>query len=244
MRTVRFTDPAGYARRGEWTDDGIVADGKTYDPEAVDILPPSEPTKVICQAGGFMDHREESGFEDRPERPELFVKTPNCVVAHGDAIELPPGRDTVEFEGEFGIIIGEQCRNVSEADAMDVVEGFTCVNDISNRDDQGRERNWVRGKAFDASLPMGPVVAAPDDVPADASLELRLNGETKQETTREHMIFSVRELVADVSELITLEPGDVIASGTPFGPDSLAPGDVVEVEFEGVGILENRVRAR
>ncbi|MFC7215855.1 fumarylacetoacetate hydrolase family protein [Saliphagus sp. GCM10025334] len=244
MRTVRFSDQTGYARRGEWTDDGIVADGKTYDPDEVDVLPPSEPTKIICQAGGYMDHRRESGFDDRPERPELFLKTPNCVVAHGDAIELPPGRESVEFEAEFGVVIAEQCRDVSVDDAMDVVEGFTCLNDISNRDDQAEERNWVRGKAFDASLPMGPVVATPDEVPDDATLELRLNGETKQESTREHLIFTVPELVSDVSELITLEPGDVIATGTPFGPDELSEGDVVEVEFEGVGVLENRVIAR
>ncbi|MFC6763801.1 fumarylacetoacetate hydrolase family protein [Natrinema soli] len=244
MRMVRFSDSTGYTRRGEWTDDGIVANERTYNPDEVDVLPPTDPTKIVCQAGGYTDHREESGFEERPERPELFLKTPNCVVGHGDTIELPPGRDVVEFEAEFGIVIGEQCRSVPEADAMDVVAGFTCVNDISNRDDQERERNWVRGKAFDASLPMGPVVAAPDEVPADATLTLRLNGETKQETTRERMIFSVPELVADVTELITLEPGDVIATGTPFGPDRLSDGDTVEVEFDGVGSLKNHVIAR
>ncbi|WP_247004717.1 fumarylacetoacetate hydrolase family protein [Halosolutus gelatinilyticus] len=244
MRTVRFTDPTGYARHGEWTGDVIHADGKTYDLDEVDILPPTEPTKIVCQAGGYMDHRKESGFEDRPDRPELFLKTPNCIVAHGNAIELPPGRDSVEFEAEFGIVIGEQCRAVPEEDAIDVVAGYTCVNDISNRDDQEKERNWVRGKAFDSSLPMGPVVATPDEVPDDATLTLRHNGEVKQETTREHMIFSVEELVADVSELITLEPGDVIATGTPFGPDELAEGDTVEVEFEGVGVLKNHVTSR
>lgn len=244
MRTVRFTDQTGYARRGEWSAAGIVVNDARYDPASVDVLPPCEPTKIVCQAGGYMDHREESGLDDRPERPELFLKTPNCVVAHGDAIQLPPGRESVEFEAEFGIVIGEQCRAVSEEDAMDVVAGYTCVNDISNRDDQERERNWVRGKAFDASLPMGPVVATPDEVPEDATLTLRLNGETRQETTREHMIFSVPELIADVTELITLEPGDVVATGTPFGPDELREGDVVEVEFEGVGVLENRVTTR
>ncbi|MFP8956584.1 fumarylacetoacetate hydrolase family protein [Natrialbaceae archaeon A-CW3] len=244
MHTVRFADPSGYPRTGELTDDGIDTGDRLYNPDSVTLLPPCEPTKIVCQAGGFMDHREESGFDDHPERPELFLKTPNCVVGHGDAIELPPGRDEIHFEAEFGIIIGEQCRNVPESEAMDVVAGFTCVNDISNRDDQAEERNWVRGKAFDSSLPMGPVMATPDEVPDDARLELRLNGDTKQETTRDMMIFSVAELVADVTELITLEPGDVIASGTPFGPDSLTEGDVVEVEFEGVGTLENHVTTR
>lgn len=244
MRTVRFSDSSGYTRTGEWTGDGIEMGDTTYDPEEVTILPPTEPTKIVCQAGGYMDHREESGFDDRPERPELFLKTPNCVVAHGDAIELPPGRARVEFEAEFGIVIGTQCRAVAEEDAMDVIAGFTCVNDVSNRDDQTEERNWVRGKAFDASLPIGPVVATPEEVPEDATLTLRLNGEMKQQTTREMMLFSVPELVSEVTELITLEPGDVIATGTPFGPDELSEGDTVEVEFDGVGVLENHVTVR
>ena len=244
MQTIRFRDETGIARTGELVDGTIESGNRTYDPDSVETLPPCEPTKVICQAGGYMDHREESGFEDRPERPELFLKGPNCVNGHGDAIELPPGKDLVEFEAEFGIVIGEQCRDVDEDGAMEYVEGFTCVNDISNRDDQAEERNWVRGKAFDGSLPLGPVIATPDEIPDDATLQLRHNGEVKQETTTGMMIFSVPELVADVSRLITLEPGDVIATGTPYGPDALSEGDVVEVEFEGVGTLRNHVTTR
>lgn len=241
MRTARFRDRSGAVRTGEWTDGSIEAAGRTYDPESVTILPPADPTKVVCQAGGYMDHREEEGLDDPPERPELFLKTPNCVAGHDDAIELPPEREQVEFEAEFGVVIGQQCRAVPEGEAMDVVAGFTCANDVSNRDDQQEERNWVRGKAFDGSLPLGPVVATPDEVPADARLTLRLNGETRQETTRDLLLFSVPELIADVSELITLEPGDVIVTGTPFGPGPLSDGDTVEVEFEGVGTLVNHV---
>ena len=244
MKRVRFRDATGMTRDGEWVDGEIVAGGKTYDPEDVDVLPPTEPTKIICQAGGYVDHRRESGYEEIPERPEFFLKTPNCVIGHGDAIELPPDREQVEFEAEFGIVIGRQCRGVDEDEAMDYVEGFTCVNDVSNRDDQDEERNWVRGKAFDTSLPMGPVVATPDEIPEDATLQLRHNGTVEQETTTDHMIFSVAELVAEISELITLEPGDVIATGTPYGPDQLSPGDTVEVEFEGVGTLRNDVVER
>jgi 2-keto-4-pentenoate hydratase/2-oxohepta-3-ene-1,7-dioic acid hydratase in catechol pathway len=234
-------------RTGDWSgaaDEEIVAGNKFYDPDHVEILPPTEPSKVICQAGGYKDHREESGFDDIPERPEFFLKTPNCVIGHGDAIELPPGRDSIEFEAEFAIVIGRQVRDVSEEEALGYVEGYTCVNDISNRDDQTQERNWVRGKAFDGSLPVGPVVATPDEVPTDARLELRHNNEVKQETSRKHMIFSVEELVSEISELITLEAGDLIATGTPFGPDELSPGDIVEVEFEGVGTLRNEVVER
>jgi 2-keto-4-pentenoate hydratase/2-oxohepta-3-ene-1,7-dioic acid hydratase in catechol pathway len=243
MHLARFRTPTGAVRRGELRDGQLHAADRTFDPEAVDFLPPTEPSKVVCQAGGYVDHREESGLGDVPDRPELFLKTPNCVVGHGDEIELPPGRETVDFEAEFAIVIGTQCRAADVDEAMDYVEGYTCVNDVSNRDDQEVEQNWVRGKAFDGSLPAGPVVATPDEVPDDASLELRHNGEVKQETSREHMIFSVPELVANVSELVTLEPGDLIATGTPFGPYALSDGDVVEVEFEGVGTLRNEVVA-
>jgi len=247
MRKVRFRDITGMNRTGEWSgaaDEKIVAGTRRYDPNEVDILPPTEPTKVICQAGGYKHHREESGFDDIPERPELFLKTPNCVIGHRDAIELPPGRDSIEFEAEFAIVISEQMRDVSEEEALEYVEGYTCVNDISNRDDQAQERNWIRGKAFDTSLPAGPVVATPDEVPSDARLELRHNGEVKQETSMRHMIFSVEELMSEISELITLEAGDLIATGTPFGPSELSPGDIVEVEFEGVGTLRNEVVER
>lgn len=245
MRTVRFRDESSLERTGRWpVGEHITSGGKEYDPDEVTVLPPAEPTKVICQAGGYMDHREESGFEDPPERPELFLKGPNAVSAHEAAIELPPDRESVEFEAEFAIVIDRQCRSVAEDEAMEYVAGYTCVNDISNRDDQSKERNWVRGKAFDGSLPMGPVLATPDEVPDGATLQLRHNGEVKQETSTEMMIFSVEELVADVSELITLEPGDVIATGTPYGPDDLAAGDTVEVELEGVGTLRNTVTER
>ncbi len=155
------------------------------------------------------------------------MKTPNYVVGPGCGVELPLGRDVVEFEAELGIVNGEQCRDVSEKDAVDVVEGFTC-NDISNRDDQKEERNWVRGKDFDGSLPMGPVLATLTEVPI--KLKLRHNGENKQEPSIDIMIFPIEELVSEVSELITLEPGDIIASGTPYGPDHINEGDIVEVE--------------
>ncbi|MFC6800028.1 fumarylacetoacetate hydrolase family protein [Haladaptatus sp. DYSN1] len=243
MRTVRFRDHTGHVRTGEWTDHGIRTASREYDPESVDILPPCEPTKIVCQAGGYQDHRDESG-RDMPARPDFFLKGPNTVAGHEDGVELPPGKETVHFEAEFAVVIDKQCKAVSEDEAMDYVRGFTCVNDISNRDDQRAEQNWVRGKAFDSSLPMGPVLATPDEVPADARLQLRQNGEVKQETTRDMLIFTVPELIAEITKLITLEPGDVIATGTPFGPGPLADGDVVEVEFEGVGTLTNYVESQ
>jgi 2-keto-4-pentenoate hydratase/2-oxohepta-3-ene-1,7-dioic acid hydratase in catechol pathway len=163
------------------------------------------------------------------------------VAGHGDTIRLPAGKDRVDYEAEFGVVIGEQARNVPADEAWDVVAGFTAVNDVSNRDDQDREQNWVRGKAFDGAAPMGPVVADPEDVPADASIELRVNGEVKQHSSRAKFIFSVPELIAEITTYMTLEPGDVISTGTPAGVGTLADGDTVEIEIEGVGTLRHHV---
>ncbi|SEP24898.1 2-keto-4-pentenoate hydratase/2-oxohepta-3-ene-1,7-dioic acid hydratase (catechol pathway) [Halogranum amylolyticum] len=240
MRHVRFRDPSGATRTGTWTSDGIEFGVTTYDPEAVDILPPSEPSKIVCIGLNYEDHAEEEGME-LPDRPMLFLKPPNTLAGYGDKISLPEGKDQIEFEAEFGVVIGEQCRNVDKANAMDVVAGFTCVNDVSNRDDQRVEQNWVRGKAFDGAAPMGPVVAPVENVPDDATIELRLNGETRQQSSRTELIFSVPELIAEITDYMTLEPGDIISTGTTSGVGGLSSGDEVEVEIEGIGTLYHTV---
>jgi 2-keto-4-pentenoate hydratase/2-oxohepta-3-ene-1,7-dioic acid hydratase in catechol pathway len=243
MRHVRFRDPAGAIRHGEWTDEGIAFGGETYDPDedAVDVLAPTEPTKVVCVGLNYHDHAEEQNSE-LPDRPLLFLKGPNAVAGHGDTVTLPAGKERVEWEAELGVVIGEQCRHVDAADAMDVVAGFTCVNDVSNRDDQRVESNWVRGKAFDGAAPMGPVVADVADVPEDARVQLRVNGETKQDSSRAELIFDVPTVIEEVTRYLTLEPGDVISTGTPAGVGPLSDGDRVEVEIEGVGTLAHSVR--
>ena len=139
-------------------------------------------------------------------------------------------------------MIDEQCRHVDAADAMDVVAGFTCMNDVSNRDDQRIERNWVRGKAFDNAAPLGPAIATPDEVPADAAVELRVNDETKQSSSRDQFIFGVPALIEEITTYMTLVPGDVISTGTPAGVGPLSGGDSVAVAVEGVGTLEHDVR--
>jgi 2-keto-4-pentenoate hydratase/2-oxohepta-3-ene-1,7-dioic acid hydratase in catechol pathway len=251
MKQVRFRDPAGSVRTGEWVgDDGDPADAqtageggrirfadRTYDPETVDVLPPCEPSKIVCIGRNYAKHADERG-EDVPDRPLLFLKGPNAVASHGGDVVLPRNR-YVEYEAELAVVVGEQCRNVAEADAMDVVAGYTCMVDVSNRDDQSREQNWVRGKAFDNAAPLGPVLATPEHVPDDASIELRQNGETRQSSTRERLIFPVEELIAEVTAYMTLEPGDVIATGTPEGVGELVGGDEVTVEIEGVGRLRH-----
>jgi 2-keto-4-pentenoate hydratase/2-oxohepta-3-ene-1,7-dioic acid hydratase in catechol pathway len=241
MRRVRFRDSAGSVRDGDWTESGIEAAGRVYDPDGVTILPPVSPSKIICIGLNYADHAEEEGMEI-PDRPMLFWKGPNAVAAHDDTVMLPQGKDRVDYEAEIAVVIGEQARNVPADEAMSVVEGFTCMNDISNRDDQRIEQNWIRGKAFDGAAPLGPVVASPDQVPEDASVELRLNGDVRQESTRAEFIFSIPELIEEITRYMTLEPGDVISTGTTAGVGPLSDGDVVEVEVEGVGVLEHDVQ--
>ncbi|WP_276302380.1 fumarylacetoacetate hydrolase family protein [Halorussus lipolyticus] len=241
MRKVRFRDPAGSTRTGEWTDEGIEAAGEIYHEDDVTVLPPADPTKIVCVGRNYLKHAEERD-EEVPDRPLLFLKPPNTLSAHGDTVALPAGKEQVEHEAELAVVIGEQARNVSADEAMDYVAGFTCMNDVSNRDDQDREQNWVRGKAFDNSAPLGPVVATPDEVPDDASVELRVNGETRQSSSREKFIWTVPELIEEITTYLTLEPGDVVSTGTPEGVAPLEDGDEVAVEVEGVGVLRHGVR--
>jgi 2-keto-4-pentenoate hydratase/2-oxohepta-3-ene-1,7-dioic acid hydratase in catechol pathway len=237
---VRFRDPAGSIRTGTWTDEGVAFGDRHYARDAVEILPPTDPSKIVCVGLNYADHAAEGG-SDVPDRPLLFFKTPNAVSAHGDTVTLPAGKERVDFEAELGVVIDRQCRNVNREGAMDVVAGFTAVNDLSNRDDQDKEQNWVRGKSFDNAAPMGPAVAPPDAVPEDAAVELRLNGETKQSGSRSQLVFPVRELIAEITRYLTLEPGDIIATGTPAGVGPLSDGDTVEIDIEGIPTLRHDV---
>jgi 2-keto-4-pentenoate hydratase/2-oxohepta-3-ene-1,7-dioic acid hydratase in catechol pathway len=254
MKRVRFRDTAGNVRGGRWIQvedeqavttaaepGGEVAFGdETYALDDVDILPPSSPTKIVCVGRNYRDHAAERG-EDVPDRPLLFLKTPNTVASHGSTVTLPAGKERIDYEAELAVVIGEQCKNVSAEQAPSVIAGYTCMNDISNRDDQEVEQNWVRGKAFDDAAPLGPLLATPEHVPADASIELRLNGETRQSASRDQFIFSIPDLIEEITSFMTLEPGDVIATGTPAGVGPLSDGDTVEIEIEGIGTLRHSV---
>ncbi|MFB6301103.1 MAG: fumarylacetoacetate hydrolase family protein [Halobacteriales archaeon] len=242
MQHVRFRDPAGSVRTGEWTDDGIVFAGTTHDPADVQVLPPTDPSKIVCIGLNYADHADEADSEI-PERPMLFLKGPNTLAAHGDTISLLEGKDRMDYEAELGVVIGEQCRHVDAADAMDVVQGFTAANDVSNRDDQFDEQNWIRGKAFDNACPVGPTVATPDEVPSDASIELRLNGETKQDSSRSKLLFDISELIEEITTYLTLERGDIVITGTPAGVGPIEAGDTVEVDIEGIPTLRHDVAA-
>jgi len=249
MRRLRFRDSDGDVRLGELADDEVTAFPKqasdldstaTFARADVETLPPCRPSKVVCVGRNYADHAEEMD-SDVPDRPLFFLKPPNAVASDGDDLTLPSGKDRLDYEAEIAVVIGARASDLDESEAMAHVAGFTCMNDVSNRDDQRAEQNWIRGKAFDDSAPLGPVLATPDEVPADARLRCRVNGELRQDATREQFIFSIPELLADITAYVTLEPGDVLSTGTPEGVGRLEDGDRVEIELEGVGTLSNTV---
>ena len=242
MQWTRFIDPSGRTKYGELVDDGIHCSDRVYDIADVEILPPTDPSKIICVGLNYADHAEEAGMSV-PDRPLLFVKTPNTVAGHGDAVPVLAGKERIDYEAEIGVVIGRSCRNVPADRAMEVVEGFTCVNDVSNRDDQEIEQNWIRGKAFDTSAPIGPVVVPAEQVPDDARIHLEVNGETKQDSSRAEFIFSIPELIEEITRYVSLEPGDVLSTGSPFGVGPVEPGDTMAVTIEGIGTLRNDVVA-
>lgn len=205
--------------------------------------------KIVCVGLNYRDHAREVEME-LPERPLLFAKWQSAVVGDGEPIVIPPGVEKVDYEAELAAVIGARVKGVSAENALEAVEGYTCLNDVSARAFQFGDGQWTRGKSIDTFCPIGPRVVARDEVGDPQSLRIacRVNGETVQDGTTADMIFSVAEIVAFVSATITLEPGDVIATGTPPGVAMgrtdgryLQPGDTVEVEIERVGVLTNPV---
>jgi 2-keto-4-pentenoate hydratase/2-oxohepta-3-ene-1,7-dioic acid hydratase in catechol pathway len=218
----------------------------------VRVLAPLRPGKIICVGLNYMDHCREQKL-DPPDRPTLFAKFPTSVIGPGDEIRWPADFSTqVDYEAELAVVIGRTAQRVNEAAALDAVFGFTAANDVSARDVQFGDKQWVRGKAADSFCPLGPVVVTREDVPDPQVLPIRcrVNGVTLQDSNTREMIFPVRQIVAFISRAITLEPGDVILTGTPDGVGVyrdpkvfLKPGDRVEVEIEGLGLLANPVGA-
>jgi 2-keto-4-pentenoate hydratase/2-oxohepta-3-ene-1,7-dioic acid hydratase in catechol pathway len=216
----------------------------------VGALPIDLPGKIVCVGLNYLDHAEEQGVEP-PDHPILFSKWTNTLVGPGAPIVLPPATQQVDYEAELGVVIGARARGISAADALGAVRGYVCVNDVSARDLQFGDGQWTRGKSVDTFCPVGPRLVPRDEVPDPQALAIRcvLNGETMQDSSTAAMIFSVAEIVAFVSETTTLEPGDLIATGTPAGvgftrkpPVFLQDGDEVTIEIEGLGALTNPVR--
>ncbi len=202
----------------------------------------NRPGKIVCVGRNYIAHAKELG-NTVPETPLLFFKPPSSVIGPGDSIQLPPTSKHVEHEAEIGVLVGQRMRHVREEEALRGVAGFTCVNDVTARDIQRTEGQWVRAKGFDTFCPIGPTVLPMSDVEDWKQLEVicRVNGAERQRGHARDMAFGIPYLVAHISEIMTLEPGDLIATGSPAGVSPLRAGDVVEIEIPGVGILTNPV---
>jgi 2-keto-4-pentenoate hydratase/2-oxohepta-3-ene-1,7-dioic acid hydratase in catechol pathway len=206
--------------------------------DEVKLLAPVTPSKIVCVGRNYREHAAELGNK-MPDEPLLFLKAPSAVIASGDPIELPGASQQVEHEGELGVVIGKVARNVVD-DPLSYVAGYTCVNDVTARDLQRKDVQFTRGKSFDTFCPAGPWIVTDLD-PANVSVTTRLNGEVKQRGNTADMAFDVTFLIRYISAIMTLYPGDLIATGTPAGVSRMKHGDVVEVEVSGVGILKNQV---
>jgi 2-keto-4-pentenoate hydratase/2-oxohepta-3-ene-1,7-dioic acid hydratase in catechol pathway len=205
----------------------------------------SEP-KIVCVGLNYSEHAAEGG-RDLPKAPLLFGKFANALCGDGDPILLPDGIGHVDAEAELAVVIGRTAKDVSEDDAVDFVAGYTCANDVSARDQQFNDGQWLRGKGHDTFCPVGPQIVELAD-PTDIRVVQRLNGEVLQDSSTSNLIFKIPHLISYISQAMTLEPGDLILTGTPDGVGvfrdpkvTLAAGDVVEVEIEGVGVLRNEV---
>lgn len=211
------------------------------------LAPVPRPSKFLAVGLNYADHIAETGAET-PRYPTIFTKQRTCVNRPGGGIQIPLASKNVDYEGELGIVIGQVCRHVAAADAPSVIAGYTIVNDVSVRDWQNRTRQFTMGKSFDTHGPMGPAIVSADELGDPHALGIRtyVNGELRQNSNTEHLIFNCYDIVEYLSTAFTLEPGDVIATGTPSGvaaamtpPRWLTPGDIVRIEIDGIGALEN-----
>jgi 2-keto-4-pentenoate hydratase/2-oxohepta-3-ene-1,7-dioic acid hydratase in catechol pathway len=217
----------------------IERQSKRFGIEELKLLAPCQPSKIVAIGINYRSHADEFKH-DLPESPLMFLKPPSAVIGPGGCIVYPALSKQVDYEGELGIVIGKQAHLVSPEAARKCIFGYTCFNDVTARDLQKKDGQWTRAKSFDTFAAIGPWIETELD-PSALKIETRLNGVIKQNGRTSDLIFGVPELVSAVSQVMTLFPGDVIASGTPSGVGPMQPGDKVEVEIEGIGILENRV---
>jgi 2-keto-4-pentenoate hydratase/2-oxohepta-3-ene-1,7-dioic acid hydratase in catechol pathway len=241
MKFARYTMNRSIA---PWTGDDHpdVLRGDLADlPAGATLLPPSVPSKIVCVGRNYAEHAKEMGGEV-PTEPTIFLKPPTSLLGSGGLIVHPRLTRRLDYEGELGVVIGRRARNVKSSDAHQYILGYTCVNDVTARDLQRKDGQWTRGKGFDTFCPVGPCLVPRDEVDA-ASLRVRtfVNGEKKQDASILEMLFSVDDIIAYVSAFMTLEPGDLIATGTPSGVGPMEAGSQVRVEIDGVGVLENGV---
>ena len=206
----------------------------------VKLVAPVKPSKIVCVGRNYREHAAELGNK-MPEEPLLFLKAPSALIGNEDVIELPPQSQQVEHEGELAVVIGKRAHRIYPGeDPLAYVLGYCCVNDVTARDLQRKDVQFTRGKSFDTFCPLGPVIVT-DVSPLDVEVVTRLNGEVKQRGRTSDMAFPVPFLIKYIADIMTLNPGDVIATGTPAGVSRMKAGDVVEVEVSGLGTLRNSI---
>lgn len=247
MKLVRF-QLAGAIRFGSLEGDRVrdlganLMAGPSFSLEEVKLLAPVTPGKIIGIGRNYREHALEMGGEP-PPWPDIFLKPPSAVIGPGDAIEIPAASSRVEIESELAVVLGKPLRDASLEQAREAVLGYTIVNDVTARDLQRSDRTWTRGKGHDTFAPLGPCIATDLD-PATLTIEGYINGERKQFAPTSKMIHNVFEVLVYISRIMTLLPGDVVATGTPQGVSPIVPGDVVEIVIDGIGRLQNPVIAR
>lgn len=223
-----------------------VGSARNFEPLALDnvkLLAPVTPSKIVCVGRNYRDHARELGNEV-PSDVLIFLKPPSSIIGPGDAIMIPSISQRVDFEGELGVIISRQCRNLGEREqARSYIRGYVCANDVTARDLQKTDGQWTRAKGFDTFCPLGPIVSDEIDPWAGVEVETKVNGERRQLGNTCDFIFSLDKVVRYISSVMTLYPGDLILTGTPAGVGPLESGDTVEVSIPGIGQLENPVKA-
>ncbi len=229
---------------------GWLQDATPIPADEIRFQPPVHPRSFLCVGLNYRDHAAEAKMA-LPKVPLLFAKTANAIGGHEGVVAIPPNSVQLDFEAELAVVIGQRCTSVSTEEASNYIAGYTCANDFSARDMQFSDGQWYRGKSCDGFGPLGPWIATPTEIgdPQNLRIQLRVNGQTMQDSNTCNLVFDVPALVEYVSAYITLEPGDVILTGTPPGvgfsrtpPVFLKPGDVVEVEIEKIGVLRNRIK--
>ncbi len=253
MRIVRFLPPGKDSPLfGVLKEEGIIATivaspfegmvvetSEEYDLNACTLLAPCIPSKVVAVGLNYRDHAEELGMA-LPEEPLIFLKPPSSVIGPGQSIICPSASNQVEYEAELGVVIGKRAKDVIAEDALGYVLGYTCLNDVTARDLQKKDIQFTRSKSFDTFCPIGPWIETRLD-PSSVQVRSFVNGEKRQDSNTSQLVHPVSKLIEFISSIMTLEPGDIIATGTPYGVGKIEPGDEVVVEVEGIGRLVNPV---
>ena len=253
MNIVRYSNGSGegefgilegstvYAATGDIFS-GLTRGDEVGSVDSVKLLAPIQPGKIVCIGLNYALHAKESGAE-LPKEPVVFMKPPSALIGPGDTIEIANPENNTDYEAELAVVIGKQARDVEAADAAGYILGYTAANDVSDRKLQRGDGQWIRAKGFDTYCPLGPAIATDLD-PSNLAIGSRLNGETRQASSTSDLIFDVPFLVSFLSKVMTLNPGDVILTGTPEGVGPMKPGDTIEVEIAGIGVLKNPVAKR